>query len=413
MTRARMEYVSGDRIFDEYGHEVMWRGVGGCYLLNSPTEYLTGWMAYMPYLKNMGINTVRLAFAFPWDPTASEDIILNYTKMDEVIDYLAKNNIKSILDNHSNQTLMLDANGMLNHKLVQSWQDVASHYKNNVNVVAYELYNEPQHVRSTSMRTAQAYNQLTKAVREIDPRHIVIWQTPWHYTPIFEKIESLMLPNVVYTTHQWWTNKTDQIQEYGAEELSRTVLDPLMYWRNKYNIPIWLGEFGGPGGGSSNKVFASTDSQWQICQQLLCRCEEQVIGWNLWMGGTSITNIRPKIYQPLFPLQVYNSNLTRSQQIFPSLPGLIPCLVSENGFDYVTKYTFGLYHNGDFVILNAQSRPATIVNVLVSRMVNGTKQTVSSQNITISNQNIIITNIEGTSAHPGDWNTIIRSIQYA
>lgn len=56
LSYAHMEYVSGNRIFDEYGNEVMWRGVGGCYLLNSPTDYLTGWKLYMPYLSARGIT---------------------------------------------------------------------------------------------------------------------------------------------------------------------------------------------------------------------------------------------------------------------------------------------------------------------------------------------------------------------
>ena len=365
----------------------------------------------MPYLKNMGINTARLAFAFPWDPTASGALILDYTKMDEVIDFLAQNGIKSILDNHSNQTLMLEENGMLNHQLAQSWQELAEHYKDNGNVVAYELYNEPLHNGSTNMNTAEAYNQLTRAVRQNDPKHIVIWQTPAHYIPIFEKIQSLMLPNVVYTTHFWWTNNTAQIQQYGAEELSRMVLDPLVYCRNKYSIPIWIGEFGGPGGGAH--AYTSTDPQWEICEQLLYRAEEQGIGWNLWMGLTAITNTIPKNYQPLFPLQVCNPNLTRLQWVYPSTPSPIAYLVSQNCLDSATSSTFGLYHNGDFVVLNAQGRPATIVDVLVSRVVNGTEQTVSSQNITISDQNVIITNNEGTPVHPGDWNTIVRIIQYA
>lgn len=409
VARARVEYVSGDKILDEHGSEVVWRGVGGCYLLNSPTDYLAGWRAYMPYLKNMGINTARLAFDFPWDPVTSEGIILNYTKMDEVINYLAQNGIRSILDNHSSGTLMLDANGTLNQQLARSWQDVASHYRNNVNVVAYELYNEPTHRSQdrTSMDIAQAYNELTSLVRQVDPSHIVIWQTPWYYIPIFEQIEQLMLPNVVYAIHKWWTNNTAEILQYGAEELSKIALDPLVCWHSKYNIPIWLGEFGGPKGGSSDQIFTGTDPHWRICQQLLYRCEEQAIGWNLWMGYTSITNIRPRIFQPLFPLQVNNTNPVRQTWIYPSRPDLIAFLVSENGLDSAADTMAALFHNGDFVVLNSQGRPAISVKIVLSRVINGTEQTVSNETITVANQNVMITNTDWTPVHPGDWNTRI------
>ena len=327
--------------------------------------------------------------------------------MDEVIDYLDQNGIKSILDNHSNNTLMLDANGMLNQQLAQSWQELAEHYKENNKVVAYQLYNEPTHHDSSSIDIAQAYNELTRLVRQVDPFHIVIWQAPWHYIPIFERIEPLMLPNVVYTTHKWWTNDTTEILQYGAEELSRISLDPLVCWRSKYNIPIWLGEFGGPKGGSGDQVFTETDPNWRICQQLLCRCEEQAIGWNLWMGNTSIKKIRPRIFQPLFPLHVNDTNLVRQTWIYPSKPDLIALIVSQNGLDYATDTMAELFHKGDHVVLNCQGRPSISVNIVLYRVIDGTEQVISNETIAVANQNVTIMNTDWTLARPEDWNTRI------
>jgi hypothetical protein len=119
-----------------------------------------------------------------------------------------------------------------------------------------------------------------------------------------------MLPNVVYTAHRWWTHKEDEIIKYGAEKLSHMVIDTLISWRNQWRIPIWLGEFGGPSGGNV-QTYDPADNFWQICYQLVLRCEENAIPWNLWGGRLTIDNNRLAAYAEMMN-DVFKYKLTKT-----------------------------------------------------------------------------------------------------
>lgn len=407
------QYVYGDRIIDQF-KEVMWRGAGSSYLMHSENNYLATWSKHITNAKLMGLNTMRLAFKFTWDNLfdATADN-LNLTKMDEIVDLLAQNGIKSILDYHGSQAQMFVGN-TTNPQLISSWVEVAEHYKNNHNVVAYELYNEPSCMwgatyRHTSLQNAQAYHNLTLAVRNVDVNHIVIWETPSYYIASFEEITDLMLPNVVYTAHEWWTNKIEELNTYDSENLSKSTVEEYVVWRNKFGIPIWLGEFGGPGGGSSPLMFNRTDLHWAICEQLLYRCEELGFGWNLWMGATSETRNYLDRFMPLFPLSIYNSYwvLANRQPFISNVPYLTDFITSSKGIDVQRLTSLELWHNNDYVTFRAG---ITIRVMEKHKLVDNSFETVTDTIYTITNSTTI-TNKEGTVEHSGDWNTEIYSLR--
>lgn len=422
-----MHEVSGDRIIESTtGKEVMWRGAGGSYCLHATSlaQALSAWQnLYMPSILAFGFNTMRLAFSFPWEikvdangnRLATADNF-DFASMDAVVNLLAQNGIKSILDYHGGPTEMFsqDVGGPINPQLIASWQEIANHYKGNENIAAYELYNEPSPAwgptwRHTPMENAQAYHDISVAVRQIDPDHIIIWETPYHYIPSFSEILHLMLPNVVYTAHRWWTNNVEEIETYGPVELSRMKVDSLIYWRRAYHIPMWLGEFGGPGGGSSSLPYTPTDPHWRICEELLYRCEEQVISWNLWLGAITATQNRLSRHTALFPLKIYNPNLIRQPWLFPNVPYITDYIVASNGVDDITNWTLKMWHNKDSVTL----KPGIIIQVTVMhKLADGSFETVTDSQVNVT-EPLTITNEEGTPTHPGDWNTVIQVLSYA
>jgi aryl-phospho-beta-D-glucosidase BglC (GH1 family) len=140
-----VQYVSGDKIFDGNGSEVIWRGAGGSYIFHARDRYQEAWQLHLPEIQAMGLNTVRLAFAFPdsgINPeygTPSADI-LDFNKLDLVLDFLTAHQIKAILDLHNWADMIGDFGSQ---KLVDDWVRVAVRYRGDSRIVAYELFNEP------------------------------------------------------------------------------------------------------------------------------------------------------------------------------------------------------------------------------------------------------------------------------
>jgi hypothetical protein len=314
-----------------HASSAVWRGAGGNYLMadatcNIPT-LLSYWQAYMPYMKTMGFNTFRLSFRFV--PASQTSILLNYPKMDAVIQYLGDNGIKSILDNHPDWG---QPEGNLADSTLQSyWETMATHYLNNPYVVAFEVCNEPYHnAIQTSQMNAQAYHDITTAIRQKDPSRTCIWQGPiGSYIPDFAEIQGLMLPNVVYSDHEWWTRDT-KLTPGNLNATAQAIVDQYLLWESQYNIPIWLGEYGGPPGGNvvtydPNDPTQSPGGltygiQWQICRQLTIDCNEKNIGWNLWCGGlfpaTTLNRLAP-----------YADMMATIPVIPPSPPFYLPLLL--------------------------------------------------------------------------------------
>jgi len=440
--------VVGDRITDvETGKEVLWRGAGGSYFLHATSleACLTAWQnLYIPLAKQAGFNTMRLAFKFSWDTLLNEPVELrpgaddlDYTKMDAVVNLLAQNGIKSILDYHGSQPQMFkkvgfdgssalaDIGDPVNPLLLQSWQEMASYYIGNPNIVAYEIYNEPtiawgstpgvSYYRSTPRRNAEGYNELTNAVRQIDPDHICIWETPAHYIADFADILGLMLSNVVYTAHRWWTGGWEQIKLWGAYITSMKVFDSLVTWRKLYNIPMWLGEFGGPGGGNPNAPYPGLPNQeewrklqWEICGELLWRSEEQVISWNLWLGTLSTTTNKLLPYMPLLPPMNLNVNLVRQPFIMVGIPKLTEYVIDSKGVDVLGDYEIHLWHNSDYVTF----KPGIVIRVLEYQKDAEGKQVLRTDNEIMVSEQTTIQNIEGSVEHPGDWNTVIMTVRF-
>jgi hypothetical protein len=404
-----MHKVVNDRIFEtETGKEVMWRGAGGSYLFHAGANYQQAWEAHATDMQKMGLNTMRLAFAFadstpnPSTGTPSADI-LDFTKLDWVLSFLDQYGIKGILDLHN----WIDMAGDFgSQKLINDWIQIAQHYVGDARVAAYELFNEPSSTEwspnvTTKEGVIQAYKQLTDAIRQYDPDHIVIWQSK-NYTPTNLQDYASQIPqNVVFTHHEWWTNNVQEITLFGPVVLSQMVIDYPVIMRRLLNRPFWLGEFGTSGGG--NKPFDPTNPEDQICEQLLYRAEEQVEGWNLWQGTMVAT--KPLYPQELFPLKIFNQDLIRKPLTFTNI---VDYITAMHGVDILTPAKVEMWHNGDYITL----KPGIIVRYLRTQ-VQADKSSKVMEDTTIRiTQPLTLTNIEGTTDYPGDWNLCVYLVTF-
>jgi hypothetical protein len=411
-----VEFVSGDQILDEYGNLVTWRGAGGSYLFHAGERYKEAWQLHLPQIQAMGLNTIRLAFAFADSPPVPQygvpaSDILDFDKLDWVLGFLDQHGIKGILDLHIGNETFGDGEYALfgSQRLIDDWVALSRRYVDDSRIAAYELWNEPGPYSwdpsVTSTRDViRAYANLTDAVRVVDPRHIVIWQSFRYlvgaqYThKLAEFVQPYLRPNVVFTAH-YWNHKDSSFESYTPCEVSYLNLDTLVRARSELKAPFWLGEFG------SHVPFDYTNPEFQWAEQAAFRCEEQGLGWNLWMGRTGIDHLWVE-YLPMFPLKIFDVNSSRNPWIMP-LPSLIDYIVEEDHLDELTVERASMYHNNDWVVL---APGITVLVEVEHKLADGTFETASRQEIVVVGQ-LKISNVEGTSDQPGDRNTHIYLVK--
>src|SRR4030042_272926 len=93
------------------------------------------------------------------------------------------------------------------------------------------------------MDVARFYAELTDAIREVEPEHIVVWESQ-PYVPPLEEIVDYLRPNMVFTFHRWWTDSEWEFDVWTPEQLSYMSLAYAVEYRKKLGIPFWFGEFG-------------------------------------------------------------------------------------------------------------------------------------------------------------------------
>lgn len=395
-----VQYVFKDKILDVNGSEVVWRGAGGSYLFHTD-DYITAWNLHLSEIQKMGLNTIRLAFRFPKSSPGSDGYVaadtLDYAKLDEVLSWLDKHNIKAILCCTNYRDMLGDFGSQ---KLIDNWVALAQRYCGDPRIVAYELFNEPgpeswdTWIKSRE-DVVKAYVDLTDAVREVDPEHIVIWQSfgylayTWDIDKLAEVLQPYLKSNLVFTFHRW-LHKEWSFDVWNPEQMSYITAEYLVRARQKLNVPFWLGEFG------SYSPFNFSNLEYQWTERTLWRCEEQVLGWNLWMGRTGID--KPwREYLSLFPLKVCNERLVRGPWNMP-IPNLKDFVIDSAGVDKLEPYRMEMWHNNDYVALS----PSIVVQVIVShKLQDETFELVSDETIEVIEQ-LTIRNEEETAEHPGD-----------
>jgi len=393
---TRFQYVVGDKIIDgATGQEVMWMGTGGSYLFHAGSNYQQFWQQQLSTMQTMEINTVRLAFAFP-DSTPNPRTgvcaadILNYTEMDWVINFLNQYGIKGILDCHNYEDMIGDFGSQ---KLINDWTVLAQHYVNYSGVAAYELFNEPTSPTwnnssvHTTLDVVKTYVQLTNAIRQVDQNHIVIWESQ-PYTPPVKDIKSYLVPNMVFTWHEWYMDSA--YTKFTSVQLSYMDVSYGVECRQDAGVPFWHGEFG-----------IETGSPSGLCEQVLWRCEEQVIGWNLWCGRSGAVS---NAYLGLFPLKIYNANLIR-QSWNLSYENIINYITTSSGVDRLDPYEVDMWQNGDYIML----KPGITIYYERTQVQNGISIVMESAIVNVT-EPLTLTNIEGTTDYSGDWNLRVYSI---
>ncbi|MGC1295357.1 MAG: cellulase family glycosylhydrolase, partial [Alloacidobacterium sp.] len=168
--------------------------------------------------------------------------------LDRLVQWARKDNIYVILDLHcapggQTGTNIDDSLGYPwlyrspeeQEHTIAIWRRLAAHYRNEPIVLGYDLLNEPiphfQQLQQYNKDLEPLYRKIVAAVREVDRNHVVIlggaqWDS--NFKVFGQPFDS----NVMYTFHKYWT----------APDVS--VIQPYLDFREKYHVPIWLGESG-------------------------------------------------------------------------------------------------------------------------------------------------------------------------
>ena len=245
--------------------------------LVGPSEAAAFWRKYrdeyimlqdIEFIRKAGFNSVRIPFHYKFFLPGGEGFEL----LDRVIAWCRQQGLWVILDMHcapggQTGTNIDDSWGYPwlfestsdQDLTVDIWKRIAAHYRADPTILGYDLLNEPiphfPQLQKYNGSLEPLYKRISSAIRVVDANHVIIlggaqWDSNFKvFGPPFDR-------NVMYTFHKYWTEAKQQvIQEY---------LD----FREKYNVPLWLGESG-----------ENTD-QW--IEQFVGVLEKNQVGWCFW-----------------------------------------------------------------------------------------------------------------------------------
>ena len=242
----------------------------------------------------MGFNSVRLPMHYglltlPVDqePVVGQDTWKEdgFKRIDDLLAWTKANGMYLILDLHAapggqgNDLPIADRDPSKpalwqspenRRKVIALWRKLAARYKDDPAIGAYDLLNEPNwdfdgpggdHGCKDEKQAAlwDFYKDLTAAVREIDPRHMIIIEgNCWgnNYKGMPADLSAIGDGNMALSFHKYW-NTNDEAS-----------IAPYLKLRADTGLPLWLGE----SGENSNAWF----------RDAIALAEKHEIGWAFW-----------------------------------------------------------------------------------------------------------------------------------
>ncbi|MEG1706446.1 MAG: cellulase family glycosylhydrolase [Clostridia bacterium] len=202
-------------------------------------------------VKEIGLNCIRLPFA--WNNLMNSDYTLKedcFNYLDWFIDNCARREIYVLLDLHAvpgsqngqdhsgdnSQAIFFDTKEYMD-EMVNLWTIVATHYKEQKYIMAYDILNEPQGGYKSGFTDSREWNyfdRLYKAIRSVDSNHIVSMCSCWEFA------------NMPNPARYGWTNVMYQFHYYNWPHLPAWVFHAYKQLGRGYgnfNIPMMFGEF--------------------------------------------------------------------------------------------------------------------------------------------------------------------------
>jgi endoglucanase len=308
--------------------------------LIGPTEAAKFWHQYrelyitrkdIDFIARSGFNTIRIPFHYKFFIPGDDE---GFMLLDRVLQWAKEDGVYVILDMHCAPGGQTGANiddswgypwlyedEASQQQAADIWKRIASHYQNNSTVIGYDLLNEPiphyPRLQQYNSKLEPVYKKLVAAVRSVDRNHVVIlggaqWDSNFSvFGPPFDK-------NVMYTFHKYWMPPVqDAVNSYVA-------------FRDKYNVPIWMGESG-----------ENTDEWINQFRKLL---EVNEISWTFWpykkmeAKSAPITFARPEHWDAIVAYAARHAGMGDTEKSVAARPSLEDCRAAFE--DLLTKIRF-------------------------------------------------------------------------
>ena len=157
---------------------------------------------------------------------------------------------------------------------LRTWQDLATRYKDFDNIAGYDLLNEPagdnsagtDNTTTTGRQQWDYFDTLYKAIRAIDPNHIIIMESCWDASNL-PNPQEYGWENIMYQYHhyEWSGQDDDELQFTSHQNKVRNLVDA------DYGVPIYMGEF---------RVFG--EEQNETLARVLSLYNENNLHWTTW-----------------------------------------------------------------------------------------------------------------------------------
>ncbi len=250
-------------------------------------------------LAGIGVNCVRIPVNyrhFESDDRPMEIIEDGFRHLDRVIELLGRHGIYSVIDLHAlpgsqNQHWHSDnpthvasfwRQRQFQDRVVHLWEAIADRYHDQPWVAGYNPVNEP--ADDTGRVVGPFYDRLVKALRQVDPGHILFLDGNTYSTDF--SVFSEVYENTVFVCHDYalagFAHGGPYPGHTRGEWVDRHQLELTFERRTAFQretgTPLWVGEFGPVYTGDP----AIDDQRYQILTDQLEIFDAHEAGWSLW-----------------------------------------------------------------------------------------------------------------------------------
>jgi endoglucanase len=290
--------------------------------LIGPTAAVKFWHDYrdqyvtrkdIDFIAKSGFNTIRIPFHYRYFVAGDDE---GFTLVDRVVQWAKEDGLYVILDMHCAPGGQTGANiddswgypwlyddAASQQQAADIWKRIAQHYRDNPTVLGYDLLNEPiphyPALKQYNSKLEPVYRKLVAAVRSVDKSHVVILGgAQWDSN--FEVFGKPFDSNVMYTFHKYWV------------PVNEDAIKPYVEFRDKYNVPIWMGESG-----------ENTDEWIDKFRKLL---DDNQINWTFWpykkMKATSapITFAEPEHWKDIVAFAAHRYGMGDTEKAVAARP---------------------------------------------------------------------------------------------
>jgi hypothetical protein len=253
--------------------------------------------AVMEFCKENNLNTVRLSiYTRFFNNKADRPIDINEhlrTFIDPVVQAAKKEGLYVILDNHEYLSAEIDEatarekqkSRLWNDEEIQqwinAWKTIAAHYKDEPQVLGYEIMNEPHGIAPEDAR--RILTRCLKGIREVDNRHIVFLSNhDWSHARAMEATWGETASSVDAPLNQVAFTFHDYPEDNHPWDVQRSVVA----FRDKHGVPVLCTEFGATQWNKSETVCRTFQAG------MLALFAKEDIGWMVWALKTLKHNPR-------------------------------------------------------------------------------------------------------------------------